>query len=188
MHNFNYKLIPNLPVKIRDSVIDVIKPEHIEQIRNWRNQQIRILRQAHQISPEDQIEYFKKSVWSELESLRPNQILLSINKFNTLIGYGGLVHINWDTLEAEVSFLLKTKLTSDLEEYNKLFVDFLDGIELIAGKFLKLRRLTLETYEFRVTHIQVIENSGYTRHNLTQFTAGQDRKKYNSVFHYKELK
>jgi len=188
MYNFKYKILPNLPIYIAELIIDNIYAENIELIRIWRNQQKEVLRQEHEISPEKQIKYFRESVWSELDSLDPSQILLSINMHETLIGYGGFVHINWENLEAEISFLLKTEITKEIEEYSRIFSNFLACIELIGRDYLKLKKLTLETYEFRRNHIQVIEDSGYTRVAVNKIEALTVKPKYNSISHYKELK
>lgn len=188
MDKYKYRIIPNLPMKIGALTINTVNPENIEFIRIWRNQQIKVLRQKYEISSENQVKYFKNSVWSELDSLEPNQILLSINKYETLIGYGGFVHINWKTLEAEISFLLKTEISNDLEEYNRIFANFLFCIELIGRDYLKFKKLTLETYEFRHNHVRIIEDSGYTRGDVKINQTSGAKQKYNSVLHYKELK
>jgi hypothetical protein len=41
---------------------------------------------------------------------KPNQILFSFLEENKCIGYGGLVHINWNDINGEISFIIDTKL------------------------------------------------------------------------------
>ena len=48
------------------------------------------------------------------ETDQPYQILFSFLKNNEFIGYGGLVHINWEEKKAEISFLLNTKINEKL--------------------------------------------------------------------------
>lgn len=99
--------------------------EDWEPIRQWRNAQMDILRQDHEITPEEQCAYARK-YYDECLSYKPPQKLYSFfvsgpseirpglpthkeaveDMEPKLIGYGGLVHINWDTLSAEVSFLM----------------------------------------------------------------------------------
>ena len=50
-------------------------------------------------------------------------------KNSKLVGYGGLVHIEWDHLRAEVSFLVDTEISGTKEDYSKLFPSFLNLIK-----------------------------------------------------------
>ena len=54
-----------------------------------------ILRQSNPISKDDQIQYYEKNIWSEQNSDSLDNILLSLEYDNQLIGYGGLVNISW---------------------------------------------------------------------------------------------
>ena len=49
----------------------------------------------------------KKIILKQFKLQRPSQMLFSFYNQNKLIGYGGLVHINWIHKNAEISFLLK---------------------------------------------------------------------------------
>ena len=87
----------------------------IEKIRKWRNVQRDLLRQNHLISRKEQENYFINFVWSQFEVKQPSQILLSVLYNSILVGYGGLVNINWFDQKSEV-FLLKP----DFENSEKL--------------------------------------------------------------------
>jgi RimJ/RimL family protein N-acetyltransferase len=154
----------------------------------WRNQQIDVLRQKVEISKKEQIRYFRDKVWPDLDSYRPNQILLSIYQDGTHIGYGGLVHISWEDSRAEVSFLLDTRIDETGDIFTGLFKNFLAGIEKIATENLKLHKLVLETYSFRVNHIAVIEDSGFTREGILVDQVSVNGKWFNSILHGKILR
>ncbi len=143
--------------------LSAVQPSEIETIRIWRNQQKKILRQNVDITMDAQEEYYKAFVWNLLDEPYPSQLLFSINRDNNLIGYGGLVHISWENLRAEISFLTDTQIRENSAEYRTVFINFLRAIEIIAREKLDLHKITLETYETRKEHIAVIESAGFTQ-------------------------
>ena len=68
------------------------------------------LRQQNKLRIEDQNNYFENVVMKLFNLKNPDQILFSYISENKCIGYGGLVHINWNKKYAEISFIMKTKL------------------------------------------------------------------------------
>lgn len=169
-HNANYSISP-----IQDS--------EIEKIRIWRNQQMKVLRQKKIISPEDQKRYFENFVWPEYLKKKPIQVLLSLNKNGSLIGYGGLVYVDWNNLSSEVSFLLSTERMSDFSLYGEDFKNFLELIKKLAKKQMGLKFLTSETYEFRRDHIKILENSSFKLQHVEEKSISMGNKKYDSYFH-----
>ena len=85
-----------------------IRYEDRYEILRWRNDQINILRQTKPITPQEQDEYFNSAVANLFKIDSPPQLLWSLLKSNILIGYGGLVHIDWKSKNAEISFLTET--------------------------------------------------------------------------------
>ena len=160
---------PNQPYKIMrcpllqdgDLMLRSIEPRDIEDIRQWRNAQMDVLRQATAIRFEEQQRYFSENIWPDKNSSKPKQILLAIEKDGQLIGYGGLVHISWDYRRAEVSFLLEPSLEKDKKNLQDIFSRYLLMIQQLAFEDVKLNKLTTETYEQRIVHIQVLEHSGF---------------------------
>jgi RimJ/RimL family protein N-acetyltransferase/predicted ATP-grasp superfamily ATP-dependent carboligase len=142
-------------------VLRAVEKRDIEFIRVWRNAQMDILRQHQLISKSDQERYFLMHVWPEKESVNPGQILLAIELEGNLIGYGGFVHINWDSGRAEVSFLLNPDIEKDTEAVHDYFYRFLNLLKEIAFKKLGLIRLSTETYEHRKLHIHILESVGF---------------------------
>jgi RimJ/RimL family protein N-acetyltransferase/glutathione synthase/RimK-type ligase-like ATP-grasp enzyme len=119
-----------------------------------------VLRQAEPISTEEQRIYFSEYVWPCMNSNHPRQILLAIERSEKFIGYGGLVHCDWQARRAEISFLLRPDLEAQEVAMSKIFSEYLEMIYQIAFGTLGFNRLTTETYEFRKTHLQVMEDSG----------------------------
>ena len=143
--------------------IVAVQQNHIEAIRCWRNAQMDVLRQSHEITAEQQQNYFASTIWSELESTQPRNILLTFLKDDQPIGYGGLVHIAWEHSRAEISFLLDPAYLQPEQEYRELFLIFLGLMQRLAFEDLNLNRLYTETYSMRFHHIAVLEAFGFAR-------------------------
>ena len=114
-----YKCLPQKTYKSEEYVYEAVQHEDIESIRQWRNEQMDVLRQTHAIGREEQIEYFKNNVWPEMGKDHPDKILISIKINGKLIGYGGLVNISWTNLRGELSFLIDTNRINNRDIYHK---------------------------------------------------------------------
>lgn len=157
----DYQIMPRSCLIDRDLLIRAVKPDDIEFIRQWRNAQMDVLRQSTLITPDAQQRYFEQFIWPDKLLPEPRQILLAIEYRGQLIGYGGLVHISWSYRRAEISFLLKPSFENDTSVLRDLFYRYLALVQELAFEDLNLNRLTTETYENRVNHIEVLEASGH---------------------------
>jgi len=137
----------------------------LEWIRIWRNSQKIYLRQQDNLSRNDQANYWNNVILPSFDQIEPNQLLFCLEDFekNKLLGYGGLVHINWNKKYAESSFLTDTRYDNNSEEYQELFTVYLDFLMLCA-KELNFLCIYSETYSFRVKHIEIIEKYGYSQY------------------------
>ena len=158
-----YRVMPRSEIVDRDLRLRAVEPGDIERIRLWRNAQMDVLRQSAPISDSDQIRYFAATVWPDKNSETPSNILLSIERDGTLIGYGGLVHIVWAYRHAEMSFLLDPAIEADRSVRDALFLQFLRLMQELAFEDLRLNRLHTETYATRTTHIALLEKGGMIR-------------------------
>ena len=175
----NYKILKQYNYTIdKYSLCPVLKKD-IEMIRTWRNQQIKVLRQNKPISYNEQILYYKNNVWNEYNQDHPNQILLSFHLNDILIGYGGLVHINWKSMIAEMSFLLETSRTKNKNNYQNDMKNFISILISIAFDELNLKKITAESFNFRKKTIEVLNNSNFKMDKNSNTHLG----KKNSVFH-----
>ena len=146
--------------------ISPVQDNHIESIRLWRNAQRDVLRQKNSIEPEQQAKYFSLNVWPDMALPHPSNILFSMFCDGKLIGYGGLVHINWSDKRAEISFLLDPSRTGDANFYESDFSTFLRLLKEIAFRILKLHRIFTETYNIRPHHIKTLELNGFLREGV----------------------
>lgn len=130
-------------------------------IMNWRNEQIHHLRQDKPLTIENQNIYFNTIIKDLFDQDQPNQILFSFLENDNLVGYGGLVHINWIDKNAEISFVMDTKL--EKEYFSTHWKSFLKLIEEVA--FIELNFHKIFTFAFDLRpHLYVpIEDSGFVK-------------------------
>jgi RimJ/RimL family protein N-acetyltransferase len=140
-----------------------IRKEDIYLIKEWRNEQIEHLRQPTPLTDEMQKAYFENVIFPSFFQSQPQQILFSFLHNDQLIGYGGIVHLNWQEKQGEVSFLIDTRRGKNHEQYHQDFISFLTLIKKVAFKDLKLRRLFTETYAIRPHHIAILESAGFLK-------------------------
>lgn len=131
---------------LNDYLITPIRHQDRFQIMQWRNDQIYHLRQDKRLTKKDQNNYFSNVVFKLFSNENPDQILFSFFYKQKLVGYGGLVHIDWSLKSAEISFVIKT---SDEKKYfNQYWDNFIELISLVAFNDLRLEKIY--TYSFNV--------------------------------------
>lgn len=140
-----------------------IRDEDKFDIMQWRNQQIDILRQSEPLTPEAQERYFKVTVNNLFEQLRPSQLLFSFLKNDSLIGYGGLVHISWADTNAEISFLLETDRSNDPVLFVEGWTAYLEMIAGVAFRHLGFRKIYTYSYSIRSNLFPVLEAKGFVQ-------------------------
>jgi RimJ/RimL family protein N-acetyltransferase len=126
----------------------------------WRNEQMYHLRQKEPLTIEKQDKYFDEVVSKIFVNENPNQLLFSYLYNNECIGYGGIVHISWTDLNAEISFLMNTELENEQFETN--WTIFLLLIEKLAFDHLKLHKLYTYAFDIRPKLYVVLEKSNYS--------------------------
>lgn len=138
-----------------------IRREDLMLIRGWRNDQMDVLRQAAPLTAEDQRRYWDEVIAPSFAQPRPRQILVSALEGGACVGYGGLVHIDWPSLRAEVSFLTAPDIAADEGAYTRLFSAFLAALKALAFDALGFHRLFTETYDIRPAHVRALEAAGF---------------------------
>lgn len=161
-----YFVMRDADIRVGKFRASAVQPSHIENIRQWRNDQLAVLRQDRPITSEEQSHYFNTLVWPDKAAKEPRNMLLSYHFENRIIGYGGLVHISWRDKRAEVSFLLDPDHTKHGIDYEQAFATWLEMMKLLAFDVLLLSRLTTETYQTRSENISVLDQAGYKREGL----------------------
>ena len=134
--------------------------EDREPIRQWRNDQLDVLRQDRPLSPADQDRYYRDVVAPQMTADRPPQVLLALTEDDALIGYGGIVHLSWSDRRGEVSFLTDTTRL-DEPTFAADWRAYLDLLLPLTRRVLGLHKLTTETYEVRTTLIPILEQHGF---------------------------
>ena len=154
-----YKCLKTQEYKNNRFKIIPIRSEDKYDILKWRNEQIYHLRQQNLLSKTEQDSYFENVIHKLFDNLKPNQILFSYLEDNICIGYGGLVHINWIDLNAEISFIIDTRL--EKVGFKKHWTIFLSLIEQVAFWELKLHKLYVYAFDLRPHLYSTLEHSGF---------------------------
>lgn len=128
-------------------------------IMNWRNEQLKYLRQGTILTTDIQNRYFREVVLRNFGEISPKQILFRFVRNDRLIGYGGLVHIDWDNFNAEISFLLDTLLNQE-DEHVLLGTIFFSLIQDLA-KSAKLHKIYTYGYDLDAYRFAPLINNKY---------------------------
>ena len=178
-----YAVMPRAELGFRGAVVRAVQPEDIESIRQWRNAQMAVLRQARPITEDEQIAYFARHIWPDKSGDRPRNILLTVREGDAAVAYGGLVHIDWEYGRAEVSFLETPERTTDLARAGDTWADWLRLMQNFAFGDLGLARLTLETYATRPHYIAACEAAGFIREGILRGHVAVDGKRTDALVH-----
>lgn len=154
-----YKVLNEQIFKSGDFSLVPIRFEDRYDIMQWRNEQIYHLRQSKPLTKEDQDAYFENVVTKLFDQTQPNQILFSFLENDECIGYGGLVHINWNDKNAEVSFIMNTSLEHTY--FQKLWNLYLQLLGKVAFEDLMLRKTYVYAFDLRPHLYDALENAGY---------------------------
>ena len=157
----NYACLKTQEFTLNQYQLIPIRYKDIFLIKQWRNAQIDILRQEEPLTDEMQKKYFENILEPSSSLRHPKQILFSLLKENQCIGYGGIVHIDWEVQKGEISFLVDTDRTRQPEVYEADFTTFLKLIKEVAFHDLHFRSLYAETYDIRPHHISILESNGF---------------------------
>jgi len=139
----------------------VIRDADKESIRQWRNEQIEILRQKDFLTAGQQETYFKNVIDHLFEHEEPSQLIFSFLENGILIGYGGLVHIDWKNKTAEVSFLTETSRNKSTEIFINDWINYLALIKKVANTFLNFNSIFTYAYDLRPNLYRALEKSGF---------------------------
>ena len=129
-------------------------------IMKWRNEQIYHLRQDKILSREEQDKYFKSIILNQKRESYPDQILFSFLRNNVCEGYGGLVHINWNHENAEISFVMDTSLETDC--FKSYWTIFLKLLEKVAFEELILHKVYIYSFNVRPKLYEITKENSFT--------------------------
>lgn len=156
-----YKVLPENFFALEDYSILPYREEDIFKVKNWRNDQMKILRQDKILSDDDQEKYYNLVVKNSFSQDAPKIILFTFLQLGKCIGYGGLTNIDWAAKRAELSFLVDTERTLILDQYEKDFTIFITLMKMVLFDALNFNRLFAETFDIRDFHISILEKNGF---------------------------
>lgn len=148
LKNQSYKIVP-------------IRDEDKYAIMKWRNDQIDILRQNTLLTINQQETYFKNVVDKLFIQEQPEQLLFSFLENDKLIGYGGLVHIDWENKIAEISFLTETSRNKNRDVFISDWVNYLSLIKQVADAYLNFNYIFTYAYDIRPDLYIALERTGF---------------------------
>lgn len=156
-----YKVLSNNSFKKENFSLVPIRLEDRYDIMHWRNEQMYHLRQNSPLTKEEQDNYFENVIVDLFTQKQPDQILFSFLEAERCIGYGGLVHINWKDRNAEVSFIMDTRLEKD--HFEKYWLIYLSLIEKAAFFDLGLHKIYTYAFDLRPQLYNILERKGYEK-------------------------
>lgn len=179
----SYKALNKQVYNFEDFSIVPIRHKDMLKIMNWRNTQIIHLRQKIELTIEKQEEYYEKVIKNLFNDEQPSQLLFSFLEKDICIGYGGLVHMNWEDKRAEMSFLVNPVIASNIEVYEISFSSFIKLIKKVCFEEIKFNKLYTETYSNRLKHIKILEKNGFVIEGILREHIIQNSKFQNSILH-----
>lgn len=157
----NYKCLKQQEYTLGDYSIVPLRYEDKFSIMKWRNEQIYHLRQARQLTEDDQQRYFDNVVAKLYDNPNPDQILFSYLEKDVCVGYGGLVHINWIDCNAEISFIMDTQL--EKEHFAEHWSNYLTMLKDLAFNDLGLHKIYTYAFDLRPHLYTMLEANGFYR-------------------------
>jgi RimJ/RimL family protein N-acetyltransferase len=164
-----------------------IRDEDKYDILNWRNNQLDILRQETLLSIEQQEHYFKTVVDKLFDEEEPKQLLFSFLENNKLIGYGGLVHIDWESKTAEISFLTETSRNKNVDVFISDWVSYLTILKKVANDYLNFKSIYTYAFDLRPNLYVALQASGFTEIKRHKNHIQIEDKKVDVVIHSFDL-
>lgn len=156
-----YNCLKNQVFSINSYSVVPYRSVDLAKIKDWRNEQIDVLRQKKKLTDQDQLNYYHEFIEPSFHENNPRIILFSFLLDNNLIGYGGLTNCSWEDKRSELSFLLSTERAVVDELYEKDFSVFINLMKKINFMDLEFNRLFTETYDIRPHHISILEKNGF---------------------------
>jgi RimJ/RimL family protein N-acetyltransferase len=144
-----YKCLPQPEFTDGEYALVALRDSDKYDIMKWRNEQIDILRQKEPLTRERQEAYFRTTVSDLFKEERPLQLLFSFLHNDVLIGYGGLVHIDWESRNGEISFINITERSRNPDIFINDWTRYLKILKTVAYDHLKFNKIYTYAYDMR---------------------------------------
>lgn len=155
----NYKCLSKQEFSWGRFKIVPIRHDDRFEIMKWRNVQINVLRQREPLTRAQQDHYFQNVISALFEAQNPDQILFSFIEDDTLAGYGGLVHIDWVSKNAEISFLTNPNRNKDPNVFIQDWKTFLTILKPLVKSELGFNKIYTYAYDIRPHLYQALTQS-----------------------------
>lgn len=179
----NYYALNKNKYKLNKFSLIPIRYEHRNEILLWRNEQLYHLRQNKKLNVNEQEIYFNNEIRPLFKTKNPSQILFSFLCENNLVGYGGLVHINWLKKNAELSFLIKTKIEN--KYFRKYWDIYISLIEKVAFNECGLRSIYTYSFNLRPDLYKVLKEKKFIHTKTIKNAKRVNNKKIDALIHEK---
>ncbi len=157
----NYFLFKQSEIVFERWKLVPIRDQDKYSIMNWRNEQIEVLRQKSPLTKEGQERYFQTVVDALFKVETPDQLLFSFLEDDVLVGYGGLVHIDWASRNGEISFLTETKRATAPEQLKKDWVVYLRMLKTLVDANLGFAKIYTYAYDLRPMLFEALKESAF---------------------------
>jgi RimJ/RimL family protein N-acetyltransferase len=159
---------------------DSLEQPDLAQIKKWRNEQQSICRYWKPLTDDNQEDwYFTYSDKDAKEVIFAIRYTLDDGS-DVLIGYTGLVYIDWLNRRAEYSILVDLNNHSN---YDEIFQKTTDFIVDYGFNSLNLNKITTETFSHRTHQIELLEKYGFERQGVLKDHIYKDGKYWDSHLH-----
>jgi RimJ/RimL family protein N-acetyltransferase len=157
-----------------------LEQSDLTKIKLWRNEQMFIERQWKPLTDDNQEDwYFTYSDKDAREVIFAIRYTLDDGS-DVLIGYTGLVYIDWLNRRAEYSILVDLNYHSNYDEIFKKTTDFIVDYGFNS---LNLNKITTETFSHRIHQIELLDKYKFEREGLLTEHIYKDGKYWDSVLH-----
>ncbi len=182
--NRKYKSINKQVFSVGNYSIVPIRNKDKYLILQWRNEQMYHLRQQELLTKKNQDTYFNNVVAKLFDQEKPEQLLFSYLYNDICIGYGGLVHTNWQEKTAELSFIMDTKLED--KSFEKQWLIFIHLIEKVAFNELNFDTIFTYAYDLRPHLYPVLEKADFVQQKVLPNKIIVDNQPIDVLIHQKE--
>lgn len=154
------KKIESMIFMFNNRYISYIDCDNLSDIKDWRNQQMNILRQWKPLT------YYNQQEWFKRLSTDLSQVIFSLyfsedNENFEFIGYCGVVNIDFINRRGEISFIVNPKRVKNNKLYHDDFMAVLTLLCHYGFESLNLNKLFTETFSFREEHINILNEFGF---------------------------
>lgn len=171
----------NFFYKFNNRYLCPLKKEHLSKLKEWRNAQMKVLRQHKPLTDSHQKKWFAGLKKDKNQALFA--LMTGIPPKLNFSGYCGITNIDYRNKIGEISFLVNPKRVSQKETYKKDFLAVLNMLCKYSFEELGLNKVFTETFDFRKYHSEILEDFGFCKEGELREQYFDKDKYFNSLIH-----